>query len=510
MNSQELITNVSRFKFNPASIQTTILNELESKLNGDINLVDASNPFVYLMEASSVNLAVGVIDVLESTQKIFPSLAVSKDDIYGHMSDKDYLNIFSVPSKGIITLIFNVGEIRANAVHVTGTENISRLTIPRYSKIIADDTTYLIEYPINIDVYSSNENIYVTRDTSVQSDITPMDDKLLQYKTLDDSTGQTWLYIDVPVKQLDVQSTHYLTTSNTLFNETILFDNKYHHVTAYRWNQSSSEWVKINTTHSKNVYDTTTPTAVLDISDDHLTVTIPPIYITSGLIDSNIRIDLFTTKGNITQHLNNLPMESFSAVFTPIDDSDITQYTSPMNVVNFFAESKSIVSGGNNLISYENLRDRVITNSLGNSSPITQFQLNTLMENYGYEISKITDTLSERTYNLYKPLLKSPGSILSATSTNGTFISNLLNIIEINPNFISDNSSSEQITLLSNSIFIETNGGLELADSNFMNDVNTSLGQERVDLLNEYSYFYNPFYYVLDYSNDEFVAKHTL
>ena len=83
---------------NPASIQQTSLELLQQYLNGETDIVDATNPFMKLVESSAVNTAGFIIDNEVTTRAQYPSCAQTLEDLYLHMSDKDYIDRFASPA----------------------------------------------------------------------------------------------------------------------------------------------------------------------------------------------------------------------------------------------------------------------------------------------------------------------------------------------------------------------------------------------------------------------------
>ena len=45
---KSLLTNIENVQYNPSNIQSTILTALSDSSNGLINIVDPSNPFIFL------------------------------------------------------------------------------------------------------------------------------------------------------------------------------------------------------------------------------------------------------------------------------------------------------------------------------------------------------------------------------------------------------------------------------------------------------------------------------
>ena len=106
-----LLDNLESVKTNPSAIQRVVLDYLAEVVDGKVNIVDPTNPFVFLLEASSVNTAVSINQSIVNLRKQYPSLSQTEEDLYLHMSDKDYIGRFATPSGTNFTFIINLTDI---------------------------------------------------------------------------------------------------------------------------------------------------------------------------------------------------------------------------------------------------------------------------------------------------------------------------------------------------------------------------------------------------------------
>jgi len=96
----DLINNLARFKYNPGSLQRTILENLEEITDGKVTVVDPSTPFNFLLESSCFNTAMVMQEMTAMWRKQYKSLAATHEDLYHHLSDQDFVGLFSTPSQG--------------------------------------------------------------------------------------------------------------------------------------------------------------------------------------------------------------------------------------------------------------------------------------------------------------------------------------------------------------------------------------------------------------------------
>ena len=127
----KILAGISRYNKNPSSIQQVSLDVLEEVLNGD-DIPDPTSPFIFLLEASAASTAAAISESESRTRKLYSRLAVSQNELYRHMSDKDYIDRFATPASAVIKLLLPLNQVKAFAVSNTE-NNIRSLVIPRNS-----------------------------------------------------------------------------------------------------------------------------------------------------------------------------------------------------------------------------------------------------------------------------------------------------------------------------------------------------------------------------------------
>ena len=64
-----LIADVTNYQYNPAAIQTAVLQKLTDATNGTLSVVDPSNPFIFCLESAAVLTAAACIKNEANTRK---------------------------------------------------------------------------------------------------------------------------------------------------------------------------------------------------------------------------------------------------------------------------------------------------------------------------------------------------------------------------------------------------------------------------------------------------------
>ena len=129
-----LMANITNYQYNPVAIQSAIMQTLSDVTNGNIQIVDPSNPFVFCLEAAAVLTSAFMMKNEANTRKQYPYAAQTPEDLYLHMSDVDYVNRFALPSSTTFSLLLPVTEV-LNKMVLDPITGIKKLVIPRNSYI---------------------------------------------------------------------------------------------------------------------------------------------------------------------------------------------------------------------------------------------------------------------------------------------------------------------------------------------------------------------------------------
>ncbi len=86
--------------------------------------------------------------------KLYPALSQDFNDLYRHMSDKDYIDILATPSVGTFKWIVDYQQLIQQMVF-NSTLNCNMATIPRNTRININGYIFSLQYPINIIRYSN-------------------------------------------------------------------------------------------------------------------------------------------------------------------------------------------------------------------------------------------------------------------------------------------------------------------------------------------------------------------
>lgn len=500
----DLQKTIQEVRYNPTAIQSKTLELLESATNGQLDIVDPSNPFVFLLEASATQAAATMIQSEALTRKQYPSMALTEDELYLHMSDYDYIGRFATPSQTVFTLLFEREELKRKAVQ-SDISNIRKLVVPKNTEFKILDYTFTMQYPLEMRVMDYG-GIQVSYDNTDPSPLQTLNNNIADWDFVKINDLE-FVRIKIPVNQFKINTSYNQISKSTPLNVTYDFNDQFYYARIYS-KQSNEKWIEIKTTHTDQVFDPSTPTAILKVYDSQLKVTIPQIYIDSGLIDGGIRTDIYTTKGDLNLLLDSYQVNSFLVQWIDRDlGNTINKYSLPLNVFSSMAVySDAAVGGGGNGLSFEQLRQRVMSNVLGNNQlPITDNQLKSKLLNKGYKAIKYYDNVTDRVYLTIRQLPAPLSGYLKTAA--GSAVQSLqisFNDLYEFPGAIVNN---ERATIKSGALFNITNGILKPTSFFELSTLNSMNTENFLNAVNTRSYLVTPFHYVLDNTNSIFKSR---
>ena len=508
---QNLLSNISLYKFNPSAIQRIVLDHLRAITAGDVDVVDPTNPFVFLLESSCVNTAATMIEHTALTRQLYPSLAQTPEELYRHMSDKDYLSRFATPAKTVFSMMVLKDDLMRKVVNIPGTQSY-KTTIPRNSEFTVGDLTFSLQYPIDITVLEHG-GLEVSYDNTIISPIQKLTTNVIDFEYRSDINLNNWLYFEFDVYQFKINSINQAVTPSSLFTVTAALTDSFYYARVFYNNNNTVGWTEILTTHTDQVYDSQKPTALIAVVGSNVTVQIPQVYVNTGQVSGNVRVDIYETKGRLNILLENYAASSFSTVLKTVDDNDNSYFTASFATMTFTAFSTKAIASGTNGISFQDLRTKVIANAIGDVSlPITNVQITSSLENAGYQVVKNVDVVTNRVFLATKSLpVPFDQKLITAANANiETFTSSIDNLVK-NKDYVVDNrligSATGRVTILSNTLFSNTNGIVSIVPKI---DLDTILNQTKdiiVNNVNSNNFIYTPFHYVLDTTNEDFVVR---
>lgn len=505
----DLTSLIEEAQLNPMAVQKKGIEFLEAVRNGEIEIVDPSNAFVYLGELAATMYTSAIRKNEIWGQRQYPELSLTREELYNHMSNADYLDVFGSPSIATISFGFNKDEIVAKAVP-TGTSGMKKLVIGRHTQIKAGDYVFTLQYPIEIRVLSHG-GIQVVYDNDRISPVQSLESNRVEWSFENYTFAhQEYIKIDVPVYQMELKSYTSALSASKVFDKAYAYTDQFYFCRVYM-STSTGTWQEINTTHSDQVFDPLVPTALLKVLDGNLlNVSIPQVYYTTGLATRELRIDIYSTKGALEVALNTYASELFIPTWRDLDKDDLGVYTAPVStLVDMFIVASSVATGGSNEIPFDVLKSRVINNALGAIDlPITNVQIQSQLDrltDIGFSCTVDVDIVTKR---LYKATRELPAPLIDEISAGmGSNVVTLMKTTEelISQADISDNG--ERITVLPSTLYRNEGGYLSIVDAATRDSILALKGDVLVERVMASNYLYTPFHYVYDFTDNVFTVR---
>ncbi len=496
--------DIKQYVFNPAAMQRAIMEMYDAMNNGQIQIVDATNPFVFALETSTVNTSLLMQQNAALHRRQNPAAATTFEDLYLHMSDLDYAGIFALPSEAVFTLGINLNDLN-NALVADGASGISKVTIPRNTRFTVQGVSFSLQYPIDIRKLEHGA-LQIVYDASKPSPLQNLPTNVISYQTLNNPDGTSFIVFEVAVQQFDITTAKQAFSTVTGQQLTVPFDDQFYAARVYVSN-SDLTWREIAVTYTDQVYNPTVPTAALRVVDNTLQVRLPLLYISSNQIAGQMRVDVYHTRGPLDLPLDKNRSAGFTAEFLAYDQNDKDEYVAAMvSIPNVYTFADGSPVGGRNALTFAELQARVIKNSVGpRQLPITPSQIQAMLLDRGYSLVKNIDVLTDRYYWATKAL-PAPRSSSLVSSANANVANVVLQVGQADT-LHGCYSHPTGMTIGSQALVLTENGIAKLVTKAGHTSLTAQQLADQCSILNAGKYSYTPFYYVLDTTQDSFVVR---
>lgn len=418
---------------NPLKVQADLLNRFEEETGSVI--VDTNNPACVLMEGMA-SLTSSCIRKIEDTVRpaIYPARANTAVDLYKHLSDYDYVDIFASPSSTVIVAVLDKNYVLNNSIAVPGSA-YNKMVIPSTTRFTIGDHSFGIYYPIQILSNKQTGRFTVMYDQSVSNPLNTLSNTALEYEERAYNNLKL-IYVMIPVYQFEVSNYTYSIVTGTGFKETIEYTNKFYALRCMAEvlqnpghdDQEEDTWAEeeLSLCVSGQVYDPTDPTIVFtpDLANNTVTLELPYIYLSNGLVRGNMRVIVYTTEGAINYTIPAETMEDTRIdMFSQLSTDDDATYVEPfrkMSGLTIFPNGTSIV-GGSDGMDYETLRQRVVTSTLKSKTLQTPDDITAYFENHGYTATLLRDGVTDRVFVAKSTVLNENDEVISADEIGTLF-----------------------------------------------------------------------------------------
>lgn len=496
--------DILKHKFNPAGMARVGVDIIEEASNGEFQFVDVTNPVVALLSSCATMVASFIEEDHTLTRKQYPYSAQTKEDLYPHMSDKDYFDIHAKPSYADFLFVFDANELSQKMEYIKNTST-QLLVIPRNTKIFLGEIAFSFQYPVEIKRFA-NGGFRVNYDITKRGELTTINNNVIDSTIITPESGQKYLTFNALLHQFDIVTKTMHINTASINSITVEHPDQFCHAAVWM-KDGFGNWKKISTTHTDQIYDVSKPTACLTVLDGAVRVKIPQIYISKGIVNGTVRIDIYHTKGDINMNLVNYTNENYTVEWLAIDKTEQTIFVAPLERIrNTQIYSRDIVRGGTEQMSFEQLYERVISNSIGDPQvPITDRQIESAYERDGFKLSRVVDTISNRVYIGVRTMPAPVNSdlitaVAAGVETFNDAIENIANIETVVYN-------GEYTTILPSTLYKRGSGQIKVVSQSELDSIKLIESEEIPQWLEKNKYVFSPFHYVLYTGNNDFVCN---
>jgi len=501
-STKNYIKEIGVLSYNPSLAQDRFFQELDSRLKGDLTLGDVSNPYSLIAEQSIINL-VSATSTFETVCNQVLGLSNNEEDLFRFLNGIEDVGLFSYPATGYFDFYIELNSIKNNGGYIEELESYI-VTIPKKSKITVDNLDYTILNNLNI-MLRVNNNGWVPFIEVVNNE------ELISFKhignvnsvVITDNNNIEWVKFTLPVKQLKLVEYIDDIILSEKFDKVIELKNEYYlSSSVYISDSINNDFRKLE----KNLSDEFSlekDKIIVQYLNNRVRFKTPILNTVMDNMSGTLKIELFTTKGKIFQPLNTYTAEAFEFNIASSDDN----IYGDSNNLNVFINSQTVVDGGyisKGVEDFKKIIKHRITNH--NDLPITEKQLKKMVYNDGFALEKILDSLTKRTFVVFKEpdiSLSTDINVLNRVMSNTTKL--YLPSIDNKNIFISDDEKF--IIIKSNTIFKSDNGLVEPISES----LRTSLLHYNQDILesvtNKQRLLFTPYYYIISIDNDVFNSR---
>jgi hypothetical protein len=511
IDSSTILDQMSALQYEPTRIIPLLLGMTEDAFDGTTIMTDPSAPFPHLMEMAVVLAMAGIQEDEILNTRQYPIMAVDDETLFYHLSDVDFVGMFAEPAVGTFSIYFEMSEIIANAVAV-GTTGTKRITIPKHTRIVVNNTAFTFQYPINF-IVKKNGGLDIVYDGSTTSPLQTLAGNKVTWQTVttvvDANNGGAveMVRIDVPINQMLLTSYTYSLSAAKSLKKVLTLTDSFYYVRAFSMNSSTGLWDEIKTTNSTQVFDPTDPTLLYSLVDDELTIQLPYVYFATSLVQTDIRVDVYTTKGPITMALSGLQPTAFVATFSDLDNDDSGIYTAPLGLMSTISIiSTDLVTGGTAAPTFDVRRERALNNAVGDAViPISDAQMGTDLSELGFDSMMNIDNVTMRSYLATRAMpVNADGK--ATTGIDSAIITAKFAVTDLAAysTFI---DNGDRYTLTPVTLYRYIDGVLTIVSDADRIAIDKLTGDDLINKVGDGTYLWTPLHYVLDTADNGFVVR---
>lgn len=498
------LKNLEIYKYHLTGIAQVSLNRLTDMLDGKVEITDPANPFVYLVEMSSLNTTFAVKEFALNMRKRFPRLANTDEDLYLHMSDYDFLGRFSEPAYANVLFNIMFNDFKTRAVYDPVTKDYV-LKLPRHLKLTVSDYVFTLTSAIIIRLTETGV-IDVKFENQDFNNIFPIQTNYINFVLKSINASEQYLSFALKMPEVDIETANVAIDPSSVVRDYITFNKKRQFYFFRAFFFKDDEWHEMLVTHTNDVYDVYKPTCIIKVlpNTNRVEYHIPSVYVNSGMVSTNVRFLVYTTMGKIAVNFGDFQMADFSTEYGDVfPETELDNLTKPIQSITKVIYTTDSIDGGKNGLVFEELKQSVIDNSIGDRKlPITAKQLSFTSNQNNFKIIKDVDIVTGRMYKL-ETEVPSPLTRYPVTKFNLDILEHRTTIEDLRQGNNVKAFGSDITVIPEGTVFRLDDGVLVHVSQQEADQLKALTGAALVSLVNDVSYLSLYYHYVIDTSENK-------
>ena len=419
------LDSLSKYR-NPLNIFSQYIDTVESKLTDGAEVVDTNNVFSFVAEFNAYMTGHLVNEICDVFPSLYPSRAQTSEELYKHLADNEYLGLFNTPATCSLEILLDKQYLIDNAKSYN--VNYNKIVIPKESSIVLEQFNFGIYYPIEIRINKITDTFQISYDTTTYG-TNPL--KALTQNTIEhrivNYNGLELLSFKIPIYQFTTTTVIENIVYGTGFAKYYEYTDGFYAIRVY--NYVDDKWVEMQKTFSDKIYDPEVPTVKLAVESElnRVKVVVPQVYFTENKIGDKIKIEYYTSIGEMDVDSSDIALEDISVKFIS-NIPAIQKYADIFNTIktlDVYPASTRIL-GGTNGKSFRELQAMIINNAFYNNVLISPQDIAIWMNDNGFKLANYRDGITNRTYDCLKAFTEPSGDILPAANLPTNFTRQIL------------------------------------------------------------------------------------
>lgn len=384
---------------NPENIQIDILESMDKVFSSDTEqlIVNPNTTVGFLIDSFSNITGSMVKGIEQKFNSLYPRRAQNITELYNHISDYDYVSFQAQPASYKINIKMSKESLRKTAVHYNQYYNM--LVIPRTSSFKIGSFSFGLYHDIFIKINKATNTIILNYDTNIINPLNSLNNYNIPYSEFN--------YLGVEYISFEITIYQFNTTNYTeSIDNSIGFTKSYHIQDQF---YAARVYDLINNfefkySYSDQIYDPLNPTVIIkSIPDENkVDLYIPSVYFSNGNISSQLKIDIFTTKGKLDINIDTTNADLIAAEFLSDDVfvAPYLPYITPLKHIEnlIFVPLNNKLIGGKNVETFEEVKDRVIHNLFSNRVLISEEDIHNFFAQFDFTVIQPLDNLTKRIF----------------------------------------------------------------------------------------------------------------